>query len=419
MFILKEFEMKKKFTFIDLFAGAGGLSEGFLCENFEAVAHIEMNRDACKTLQTRTAYYYLKNSDKLYIYQNYLKGEINHEDFLKYVPKEQLERVINKEMDESNLEDIFNKIDSILNTINEKEVDLIVGGPPCQAYSLIGRAVKSDGMEGDRRNYLYRLYGKFLEKYNPKIFVFENVPGLLSANKGSYFLNMQEYFKSIGYDLDFKILNASDFGVLQNRKRVILIGWKSNLKIKYPEFNRIKNKYKVNSILEDLPSLQPGEVKTNYTKPINQYLKDSGIRSEEDVLTLHITRPHNQNDIQIYKYAISLWNRDQSRLSYDLLPKHLATHKNKNVFLDRYKVVASDLYAAQTLMAHIAKDGHYFIHPDINQGRSISVREAARIQSFPDNYFFEGSRTSIFTQIGNAVPPILGKEIAKKIKEIL
>lgn len=411
--------MGKKFTFIDLFAGAGGLSEGFLSENFEAIAHIEMNKDACKTLQTRTAYYYLKNSGKLDIYQNYLKGKFSQEDLLKYVPKELIERVINREMDESNLEDIFAKVDSILSSISEKEIDLIVGGPPCQAYSLIGRAVKSDGMEGDRRNYLYRLYGNFLEKFNPKLFVFENVPGLLSANKGIYFLNMQDYFKSIGYKIDFRILNASDFGVLQNRKRVILIGWKDNLDIKYPEFDLCKKSFTVNSLFEDLPSLLPGETKSKYLKPKNNYLSDFEIRSEDDILTLHLARPHNQNDISIYKYAISLWNKNQSRLSYDLLPEHLATHKNKKVFLDRFKVVAGNLNASQTLMAHIAKDGHYFIHPDIEQARSISIREAARIQSFPDNFYFEGSRTSIFTQIGNAVPPLMGKKIACKIKELL
>lgn len=409
----------KKFTFIDLFAGAGGLSEGFLNEKFDSIAHIEMSSDACKTLKTRASYHYLKESNNLDVYRKYLKNEIDSDEFFEYIPKEILDRIINVKMDESNIDDIFIKIDKIISLNKINQIDLIVGGPPCQAYSLIGRAVKNDGMKDDLRNYLYRLYGRFLEKYKPKMFVFENVPGLLSANNGIYFSNMKTYFKSLGFNLDYRILNASDFGVLQNRKRIILIGWNENLDIKYPEFDCVERKYELSELFRDLPILHPGQSKSDYAKPATEYLNEYGLRDGNDILTLHIARPHNKNDIEIYKYAIELWNNDKKRMSYDLLPDELATHKNKKVFLDRYKVVASNLTASQTIMAHISKDGHYFIHPDINQSRSISVREAARIQSFPDNYFFEGSRTSAFVQIGNAVPPMMGRVIALKIKKLL
>jgi DNA (cytosine-5)-methyltransferase 1 len=130
-------------------------------------------------------------------------------------------------------------------------------------------------------------------------------------------------------------------------------------------------------------------------------------------------RKHNERDREIYKLAISAWHDGHRRLKYTDLPEKLCTHKNKESFLDRFKVLAPDIACSHTMIAHISKDGHHFIHPDINQCRSISVREAARIQSFSDNYYFEGPRTAKFVQIGNAVPPIMAKGIAGKIKEIL
>ncbi len=130
-------------------------------------------------------------------------------------------------------------------------------------------------------------------------------------------------------------------------------------------------------------------------------------------------RYHNDSDREIYKIAIELWNAEQKRLVYAHLPSRLITRKKPEIFKDKYKVVAGNIKFAHTVIAHIAKDGHYYIHPDIEQMRSISVREAARLQSFPDNYFFEGSRRKKFTQIGNAVPPLMAKKIAQGIKEVL
>ena len=145
----------------------------------------------------------------------------------------------------------------------------------------------------------------------------------------------------------------------------------------------------------------------------------TGIRKKDDVLTWHIARPHISRDREIYRKVITAWFKDKKRIKYTDLPEELCTHRNRTAFLDRFKVVASDMPACHTMMAHISKDGHYFIHPDLEQARSITVREAARIQSFPDDFYFEGSRTAAFTQVGNAVPPLMAKGIAEKIKEML
>lgn len=170
----------------------------------------------------------------------------------------------------------------------------------------------------------------------------------------------------------------------------------------------------------DLPSLHPGEKGTEYSgQKQSKYLTEFGIREKGDVLTLHESRPNKPQDIEIYKRTIELWNDGHQRMNYNDLPEELKTHKNRKSFLDRFKVVEGDEPTCHTMLAHISKDGHYFIHPDIQQHRSITVREAARIQSFPDSFFFEGPRTSQFTQIGNAVPPLMAKGIAQGIQKEL
>lgn len=412
-------KLNNTFTFIDLFAGAGGLSEGFIRAGYKSLAFVEADQNACYTLTTRLAYYHLKQSNSFSHYVDYLKGKITREELYSFIPYELKNSVINEKISKRNLKSIFSKIDTLIK--DEEKVDVIIGGPPCQAYSLIGRKRNEAKKEHDERIHYYKLYTKFLKKYKPKLFVFENVLGLLSYEEGELFPEIIKVLTSAGYTIEVKVLNSADFGVLQSRKRVIIIGWLNELKFNFPDFEKIEHNYIVNDLLKDLPSIKPGIEKRTikYKSEITEYLKKFEIRDGLDFTTHHFTRSNNDNDKKIYKTAIKLWNKKKQRLKYDELNPELATHKNKKAHLDRFKVVAKDLSYCHTLVAHISKDGHYYIYPSLKQIRSLSVREAARIQSFPDDYFFEGSRTSAFVQIGNAVPPQLSRIIAKKISELL
>lgn len=418
-------EEARKMKYIDLFAGAGGFSEGFKRAGFEPIAHVEVDLAACFTLKTRLAYYYLVKNDKIDIYVQYLRGTINREQLYSHVPSHILQTVINLPISGKNNPAIFQIIDKLK---GNSDIDIIVGGPPCQAYSVVGRARDKNGMKDDHRNYLYIQYGRFLKKYAPKLFVFENVIGLLSAEKGKYFSNIKSYFRRLGYDVEPFIVNAKQFGVLQNRRRVIIIGSKKDLNFSIDELaNKDSFHYEVSSIFNDLPEIHAGDGVdkfSEYTSEINDYLRFANIRNGIGVLTQHVSRPHTEQDKEIYRITINKWRRNRDRLNYNDLPERLKTHNNRESFLDRFKVVADDLMCSQTVVAHIAKDGHYYIHPDIKQNRSISIREAARLQSFPDNYYFEGvkeghNRTSAFKQIGNAVPPLMIEKIAKKLMNYL
>ena len=413
---------KKKLNFIDLFAGAGGLSEGFVKAGFFPIAHVEMNHDAVETLKTREVFHYCEKHNLLDKYNSYLLGQLSKQEIRKYIPKINLDRVIEEEMSEDGLTELFKIIDSLMKQQGiHKAVDVVIGGPPCQAYSLIGRPTNRTKKD-DKRLYLYKIYASFLEKYQPKMFVFENVPGILSCTSDghTHFEDIRKCLTKIGYEIDYKVLCAKDYGVLQNRNRVILIGWKKNFELSYPTIEKRKAAAVINDLLSDLPPVFPGESNNKYCdEKLNAYLKKTGIRKKKDVLTWHLARPNRELDREIYKCVIQLWNKSHKRLNYNDLPDNLKTHRNKTSFTDRFKVVPGDMESCQTIMAHISKDGHYFIHPDIQQARSLTVREAARIQSFPDNFFFEGSRTSAFVQIGNAVPPLLAEAIAKGIKNLL
>jgi DNA (cytosine-5)-methyltransferase 1 len=405
-------------NFIDLFSGAGGLSEGFIKAGFTPIAHVEIDAHACNTLETRLVYHKLKLENNLGHYYDYLKEKTSRENFIsKFGDKLLSDSVLNIGIGGKNNDIIFNKIDELA---GNNEIDLVIGGPPCQAYSLVGRARDENGMKDDPRNFLYKEYAKFLKNYRPKAFVFENVLGLKTADGGRYLKNMLAYFRRIGYNVEFQEHKSEDFGVLQKRRRIILIGWRKDIDFKYPIFNVNKYDFKVRDIFSDLKKLKPGEQNniTTYINESSNYLNQFELRNGVDFVTQHIARPHNNRDLEIYKIAINKWLKNEERLKYPDLPNRLKTHKNEKSFVDRFKVVDPNGFS-HTMVAHIAKDGHHYIYPDSKQVRSLSVREAARIQSFSDDFFFEGGRSAAFRQIGNAVPPLMASTIANKMINII
>ena len=391
----------KKYNFIDLFAGCGGLSEGFYRENFHAVAHVEINHVACETLKTRMKYYGYKDADKSVIETDITNDEV---------------------------------IDRINLCVGKKEVDVIIGGPPCQAYSSLGRAKDDNGMKNDPRNYLFESYVKILNKFKPKLFVFENVTGLLTARINNEKI-VDKIFNALGeqykvkFDPNMNVLNAADYGVPQIRKRIIIIGVRKDIPIDvecvydniiktHSDGNEkgLKPYVTVKEAIYELPHLLPGEgvKKIDFiSKRSNDFLKR--IRKEGDTCLMdHISRNHNKMDIERYvEMAKNKWS------FADLLENRPdLRHEHPRVFGNSYTVQFWDK-PARTIIAHLYKDGNQFIHPDYTQGRTITVREAARLQSFPDDFVFEGSRTEQYKQIGNAVPPLFAEAIAKAIKKIL
>lgn len=410
---------------LDLFAGAGGLSEGFIQEGFEIVAKIEKNRQACETLITRSCYHFLKNTLDFLQYENYIKGLIDKQTLIHHAKKYGFNEstIINLEIGEKTIDLAIKKVKEILNNLS---LDGIIGGPPCQAYSLIGRPVNSQKKENDERIYLYEYYIKFLNEFNPNFFIFENVKGLLSYKDIDDKLLLPKIikdFENCGYHIDFKLLDTSKFGLPQKRERLFIYGYKHQ---PIDFFRQFEDEYAennstitINQLFSDLPKIKAGQNydSFNYLSAPKEYLKTTSIRPKEwATLTQHISRPNNENDLKIYKLVAD--NKQKGvNLLYSELPKELIKHKNTISFLDRFKALDGNSIS-HTVVAHIAKDGHYYIHHDSEQNRSISVREAARIQTFPDSFYFETSRTAAFTQIGNAVPPLLAKKIANKIRAI-
>ena len=395
-----------KYNFIDLFAGCGGLSEGFYAEGFNALAHVEIDHIACETLKTRMRHY--KYSD---------------------VENAVLEMDITRS-------DVVSKIE---NAINGKSVDVIIGGPPCQSFSSLGRAKDENGMKNDPRNYLFESYVKILNYFRPKLFVFENVTGILTATiNGKHIIDtivekLGENYQVL-FDPKVNVLNSANYGVPQIRQRMIIIGVRKDIavtpqtvyaaitKTHYdPEMSEtlrdgLKKYVTVRDAIEELPKLKPGEGKKEVpfqSSKQNEFFKYVSKKSD-GILRDHVCRNHNEKDIERYvAMSKNHWTFQE------LLEKRPdLDHEKKRVFGNSYTVQWWDL-PSKTIIAHLYKDGNQFIHPDYKQGRTFTVREAARIQSFPDDFVFEGSRTDQFKQIGNAVPPLLAQAIAKAIKSTL
>lgn len=401
---------------IDLFSGAGGLTEGFRNQQYKILGHVEKEKAACETLKLREVYYYLKKKNKLGHYNDFLNSKTSIEDLLKHVPQEKLNKILNFEISQENIHSIFSFFDDL-----GENVDGIIGGPPCQAYSTIGRARNASKKSSDERIYLYKFYIHFLNKYQPKFFIFENVKGLLSfrdADDEFLLPRMKKEFEEAGYSLGYEVLNTKNYGVPQSRERLIIFGVMNEKKELIQEFFKNLKKYEENEVdvktaFQGLPSLKAGEVNNSYTDLSNDYVKQNFLQDSKMPLTQNIARPNNSNDLAIYKIVAEA-KKNGRNIKYNELDSRLKKHKHTDKFLDRFKALSWNS-PSHTVVAHISKDGHHYIHPDTKQNRSITVREAARLQGFPDNYYFLDSRTSAFTQIGNAVPPIFSKKMADAI----
>lgn len=408
---------------IDLFSGAGGLTEGFLQDvNFNILGHVEKDNSASQTLKLRESFHYLKKTNKITSYIDFLNNKLSIVELFKLVPNNILSRVINEEISEETLPNIFDKIDKL---IKNNKIHGIIGGPPCQAYSTIGRARNINKKEHDERIYLYEFYIKFLEKYQPEFFIFENVKGLLSfkdVNGELLFPKIRSAFINCGYSIEYKIINTKDFDIPQSRERLIICGATNNCSSfpriffsKLSEYKSVTNRT-VFDAFQDLPFLKSGEENNTYGSDFTSYIHRYYRQTRNIPLTQNIARPNNERDLEIYR-QVCLAKQKGKNLKYFEIDEILRTHKHDDKYLDRFKALSWDSQS-HTIVAHIAKDGHHYIHPDFKQNRSITVREAARLQGFPDDYYFLNSRTSAFTQIGNAVPPILSQKFSKVISEI-
>ena len=441
---------EKKYYVIDLFAGCGGLSEGFKQAGFEVIAQIERDKWACETLRTRNVFHFLKSASKLIYYIKYLREEISMDYILKRFPE--IESLINSivikaEFGKDSFKNILSRIDSARKLHGTPKFHIVLGGPPCQPYSVVGRSRDPHRMRYDDRHYIYEYYLRVLEFIKPDFFVFENVPGLITANaKGEeIFIRMLEDFSKIvppykiapSFDEYSRnpreyLVDSSNYGIPQKRKRVIFIGYRTSFLSKNKEIKTVFRKIlrmksprwggnSVEDAISDLPALRPGEGADGYygsyiEKETTSY-QNSMRRVSPGVLN-HRARTHMESDLERYKFFINHHiNGKQNANLIDLMrerPDLTPTHNHLDKFFDRFRVQWWTL-PSSTITAHISKDGHYYIHPDKKQCRSFTVREAARCQSFQDNYKFEGPRTQQFRQVGNAVPPVLAWIIAKRL----
>ena len=507
--------MKNMIPVIDLFAGPGGLGEGFSSYSdqvFKIKLSVEKDLYAYNTLELRSFFRQFGSNEVPSEYYKLLsiQDREEQEDYIKklyrkyyFKSKAAKNEVWRAELGKTKSDLVDNRIKKALNTNKDW---VLIGGPPCQAYSLAGRSRVGGINEEDNRVFLYREYLRIIAQHEPSIFVMENVKGLLSAE-----LNNKKIFPMILEDLknpsrpfpetnasNYKIysfvhspssfdlsgnpvydknrdylIKAEDFGVPQRRHRVILLGIREDIDI-IPKTLKKKSKTTIKDVIKDLPPIRSG-VSREYIKRGTKYslknLTDNysnwkkKVEEQMDVTNLHFkinkehfiygrgsnyiphnnlngsdivlkdwfkdekikgvcnheSRSHLVQDLGRYIFAADFMqknNRSPKLSDYpdELLPKHKNVKSGK--FVDRFRV-QNPREPATTITSHISKDGHYFIHYDPLQCRTLTVREAARVQTFPDNYFFRGSRTQQYIQVGNAVPPYLAMQLAEIVYDIL
>lgn len=371
--------MKQKPVILDIFCGCGGLSEGFRQAGFQPILGIDIDEYAIAT----------------YNKYNNNKG-------------------ITVDIKKVNANFIFKKT-------KRKQIDVLTGGPPCQAFSHVASAKwKSLGISNTLNHPTNMLYKEFLRlvlEIKPKFFVMENVERMLSVEKGQIIQNIQRKLDN-KYNITFYIKDVAEFGVPQHRKRAIVIG--NRIGVENPKLNGFHSDKKqgakpfvtVREAISDLPKIKPGEGEKEMEYPERRALSNYAkkMKSTSRKIHDHIARNHNDRDKKIFKML-----KPGQWLSS--LPNKFNPYR-KDIFLDKIKKQPWNK-PSSTILAHLSKDGLMFIHPDNTQNRSLTPREAARLQSFSDKFVFEGPKTKQYVQIGNAVPPLFAKAIAKEIMQSL
>ncbi|HGM7228783.1 DNA cytosine methyltransferase [Pseudomonas aeruginosa] len=510
---------KDSIPVIDLFAGPGGLGEGFSSigghekgtRKFKLRVSIEKDPVAHATLSLRALFRAFPKGEVPEAYYQYTRGEITREELFKHpdVPAEAVEASQEAklaELGKDSHEDIDRWISRALSGANEW---VLIGGPPCQAYSVAGRARRTretlEEFESDEKHFLYKEYLRIIREFRPTIFVMENVKGILSSqHSGSHiFQQILEDLSSPAGDLSYRIrsfvvadeaenldphdfiIQAERYGLPQARHRVILFGVRSDVASNCPALlerphNLVlepsQTAFTVGQALSGLPPLRSkisrgGDSLESWLAALNEAssillrpyvagrgdLIDTMRTAAADAQRLnsngsrfipwnvapkmsakqrewfldprlggvlqHEARSHMRSDLHRYIFAATfakLYGTSPKihQFPEQLLPAHENVSSASVPFSDRFRVQMAD-GPSTTVVAHIAKDGHYYIHPDPSQCRSLTVREAARLQTFPDNYFFEGNRTQQYTQVGNAVPPLLARKIAAIVAAVI
>lgn len=392
----------KKLKVMDLFAGCGGLVDGFEQTGlFTTVACVEWESSPCTTLIKR------------------LHDKWNYSDAARRVLRFDMRR--SKELLEGWENDsTYGSGCGLAKLVSEaKGIDMIIGGPPCQAYSIAGRIRDEYGMHYDYRNYLFESYLDVVKYFRPPIVVFENVPGMLSAKPGNISIvdRITSSFNEAGYELisslkEKALLDFVSFGVPQNRSRVILVGLKRTVfkdetqRLLSFFYEHVLPQYKTSQVstvcaaIGDLPSFFP--VKSEYTVGARSFSH----KPENAQILNHIPRYHNRRDIQIFRKLAADIETGASRYADIKMLHKLYTEKTGKVSnVHKYYVLRWG-EPSNTIPAHLRKDGLRHIHPDSKQARSITVREAARLQTFKDDFEFLGSMGDQYKMVGNAVPPL-------------
>lgn len=504
--------MNPNFKTIDLFAGPGGLAEGFSSlrnENnervFDIALSVEKEPSAFATLRLRA---FTRQFDQLPdSYYDYISGRISRDELTARHPVEWGAAVKETAMLELGTDSARQWLDPVLDDIRREADDntVVIGGPPCQAYSLVGRA-RNRGIAGydaatDHRHFLYREYIRILEQLRPIAFVMENVKGMLSAKVSGASMIAQiladlgaaggepDSYRLIPLVDDARggmpgnVIRSEDFGIPQCRHRVILVGIRKDIFERQglgtgslPTLQPASTRTTVETVLEGMPRLRSGLSRTadtpdawrsaalaafrkaasacsndgTWLSAVSRKLATSAKQLSEQkdlpprkssapapirdnhlaawlvdarlgTLPNHESRGHMAGDLARYAFAAAFAEVFDRSPKADEFPKDLAPdHRNweSGKFADRFRVQCWKV-PSTTVTSHISKDGHYFIHPDPTQCRSLTVREAARLQTFPDNYFFEGNRTQQYVQVGNAVPPLLARQIAQLLADLL